>query len=370
MKCEYAAEFVSALSDGERIPREAAEHIGQCKVCSQRLNAYSAMATELRRIASSQEQTALNSGSWESMPRAGFTWWRKVGTTMKIPRLAFASMLALILVLSGGLVLVRARTGQGGSVLLLTYKLDGATGECIVTTDGNPKTNRCSFASGVRGGGTVGASFRFASRDGERTQLGVSATYKRNSDTFRFIDDFKGIPETAIWIEPGEKQQIAIPGWGDFELAGEYLDYMPSLPLRPKETLDPKKNEFRIVSPVLVRGREVLFNLAGSNSTDSSDPEATLMIYYPGEGRYLISTVPFEDAVEGTVAPGQIKFSLDGEDYLLLTAMPTTRSEHVWVAHDPHYKLSEHMQGASDHESMFMVRSLGKLLQPQIHHIM
>jgi len=62
------------------------------------------------------------------------------------------------------------------------------------------------------------------------------------------------------------------------------------------------------------------------------------MIYYPGEGRYLISTAPFEGAVEGRVAPGQIKFTLDGQDYLLLTAMPTTRSEHVWVTHDPQYQ--------------------------------
>lgn len=40
---------------------------------------------------------------------------------------------------------------------------------------------------------------------------------------------------------------------------------------------------------------------------------------------------------------------------------PTTRSEHVWVTHDPQYKLSEHMQGASDGEPVFMVRSLIKL---------
>jgi len=69
-------------------------------------------------------------------------------------------------------------------------------------------------------------------------------------------------PKQQFWMEPGEKQRIAILGWGDFELTGEYLDYMPSLRWRPKVTLDPKKNEFRIVSPVLVRGNEVLFNLA------------------------------------------------------------------------------------------------------------
>lgn len=371
MKCEDTAEFVSALCDGEKIPREAAEHIGECEACRTRLNAYSAMGTELRRLASLQEQTEVKARSWEKVPRATFKWWRKGGTTMKIPRFAFASMLGLILLLSSGLVLVRARTGVGGPVLLLTFKLlpDGVPGDCIIRTDGNARANECGFTPGVRGG-MLGVKFRFLNRVGVQTQLGVKATYKRNSDTFHFTDDFKNVPETTVWIEPGERQQIAIPGWGDFQLMGEYLDYMPSLPLRPKETLDPKRNEFRIVSPVLVRGKQVLFNLAGSDSTDSGDPEATLMIYYPGEGRYLISTAPFEGAVEGSVAPGQIKFTLDGQDYLLLTAMPTTRSEHVWVTHDPQYKLSEHMQGARDDRSMFMVRSLRKLLQPQIHHIM
>jgi len=368
MKCEDAAEFVSALCDGERIPREVAQHIGQCKVCRERLNAYSIMGSELRRMANLEEQTPLKPESWESVPIAGPGWWRKGGKTMKIPRLAFACMLALIVLLSGGLVLVRARTGQGGSVLLLTHKLDGVSADCIITTDGNARSNQCGYATGVRGG-MVGINFRFASRDGERTQLAVKTTYKRNSETFHFINDLKDVPEISVWIEPGEQQQIAIPGWGDFELTGEYLDYMPSLPLRPKETLDPKKNEFRIVSPVLVRGNEVLFNLAGSDSTDSGDPEATLMMYYPGEGRYLISTVPFEGAVEGNVAPGQIKFNLDGQDYLLLTAMPTTRSEHVWVTHDPQYKLSEHMQDARDDRPMFMVRSRRQLQQPEIRHI-
>ena len=65
---------------------------------------------------------------------------------------------------------------------------------------------------------------------------------------------------------------------------------------------------------------------------------------------------------------GQIKFNLEGQDYLLLTAMPTTRSEHVWVSHDPQYKLSEHMQDARDDLPMFMVRKLSGLLGGQIHH--
>jgi hypothetical protein len=64
----------------------------------------------------------------------------------------------------------------------------------------------------------------------------------------------------------------------------------------------------------------------------------------------------------------QIKFNVDGEQYLLLTAMPATRIDHVWVTRDPQYKLSEHMQGASDARSMFMVRSLSRHLEQEIKH--
>jgi hypothetical protein len=50
--------------------------------------------------------------------------------------------------------------------------------------------------------------------------------------------------------------------------------------------------------------------------------------------------------------------------------MPATRSEHVWVTHDPQYKLSEHMQGSSDTHPWFITRSLSNLLQQRIQNVM
>jgi hypothetical protein len=371
MKCEDAAEFVSALCDGERIPREAAEHIGECEVCRARLNAYSAMGTELRRVASLQAPTEVKAGSWEKIQKAHLAWRQKASTSMRIPRFAFASMLGIILLLSGGIVLVRARTAVTGPVLVLTFKVprDGSVGHCTIVAGENRRINRCNES--MRGPwGFLTMSIRYERKERERVALGVKTRYEAQRPLGVSQMDTLQEPEETVWIEPGSKQQISVPGLGEIELTAEYLDHMPTLLFRPSEALDPQKDEFRIVSPVLIRGKEVVFNLAGSDSTDSGDPDAALMIYFPGEGRYLISTVPFEGAVEGKVDVGQIKFSLEGQDYLLLTATPTTRSEHVWVTHDPQYKMSEHMQGASDQESMFMVRSLRKLLQPQIHHIM
>jgi hypothetical protein len=52
MKCEEAAELASALCEGEQISRDAAQHIGSCSDCLRRLQEYSFLGAELRRLAS------------------------------------------------------------------------------------------------------------------------------------------------------------------------------------------------------------------------------------------------------------------------------------------------------------------------------
>jgi|HubBroStandDraft_2_1064218.scaffolds.fasta_scaffold00045_21 hypothetical protein len=374
MNCEEAAEFASALCDGQTIPPEAAHHIGACATCRERLNAYAATGAELRRVASVERPVASNPGLWaREEKRIGLNWWREGKMTMRIPRFAFVLMLVLILFLSSSLFLVRARTDADEGVLVLTYRIlpNGSNEECVVTTDANSGANHC-VGKNSGAWGALTSSFRFVGKEGNRSELGIKTKYESQvrQPASESTDDLKDVPEQTVWIEPGEKQRISVSGLGEIELAGEYLDHMPALRHAPDETLDPRKNEFRIVSPVLVRGNEVLFNFAGSDSTDLGDPDAALMIYLPGKGRYLVSTVPFDGAIEGSVASGQIKFTLEDQDYVLLTAMPATRSDHVWVTHDPQYKLSEHMQGASDSKAWFITRSLSNLLQQRIQHVM
>ena len=369
MKCEEAAEFASRLCDGQVIPREVAEHIGTCEACRTRLNAYAAIGAELRRVASLEQPISLTLAQWEKGQRVRRNWWQVGRATMSIPRFAFVSMLVLILVLSGGLVLVRARAAQGGSTLLLHFTLipKGKTGECWLTTDDNARTNQCGFATDVPPGGMVGLMFRFISRAGDRTQLGVKANYKPHSGGFHFINDFKDVTEKTISVDREQQAQIEVPGLGQFQLTAAYTNHLSAAWGRPYATIEPRKDEFRVVAPVLIRGNEVICNLSDNgNSIDDGDPDATLMIYYPGEGRYLISRVPFEGAVEGTVRHGQIRFTLDGQDYLLLSAVPILNAEHAWVSHDPQYKLSEHLKGASDDRPWFRVRSLRVLLEPQL----
>lgn len=154
---------------------------------------------------------------------------------------------------------------------------------------------------------------------------------------------------------------------------GQYLNHQPvrwGWGTTPATEAMAPKDEFAVVDPVLIRGKQVVCDLSSNGfSIDDGDADATLMIYYPGEGRYLISRVPFSGAVEGSAKMGQVRFALDGENYLLLSGMPIISSDHVWVSHDPQYKLSEHLEGASDDQPWFHVRSLKMFLQPELGHI-
>lgn len=379
MNCKQVGEYISTLCDGQRIPRDAAEHIGGCQTCREQLNEYAAIGSELRRLASLDEIAPLADDDWrQSVNKLG--WWQKGLTTMRIPKLAFGVMLIAIIALSGGVVLVRARAGLAdGRFLELKYKFapsglthSGRVDICIIRVDGNQKGNTCDFVDHGREGLLL-MNTRLTGKVGDSAQLRIRAKYvPGDGDTEVNYGEalFKDVPERALSLEPGEKQEFEVAGLGNVEVEGEYLDHIPPLVYRPQETLDPNPKEFRIVAPVLVRGNQVIANADGS-SIDTGDSDATLMLYVPGGGRYLISVTPFESAVEGSVHLGKIAFSLEGHDYLLLTSMPITVSEHVWVKHEPAFKPSEHMvrqPEARDDQPMFLVRSLKKLQQERIEH--
>jgi hypothetical protein len=81
-------------------------------------------------------------------------------------------------------------------------------------------------------------------------------------------------------------------------------------------------------------------------------------------GRYIISGAPFEGAAEGQVDSGsQVHFKSEGQDYVLLTAVPVTRSDTVWVRHDASYRPSEEnldVDGASGFIGSWRLEDLRK----------
>jgi hypothetical protein len=374
MNCEEAAEFVSALCDGGRIPRTAAEHVGTCEVCATRLREYVEMGAELRRVASLESAAQIADVDWSGAGnKIGWRW--KEAPMMRIPKLAFGVMLIAIVALSGRLALVGARAGSAnGRFLELKYKLPTTrTADiCVMKADGSQKGNLCNFVYHAREGLFL-MNTRVIANSGDHAELGIRTKYIPGAGETEVNYSealFKDVPEEVLSLEPGQTQGLQVVGLGTVEVQGDYLDHLPPLVYRPQETLDPNPKEFRIVAPVLVRDNQVISNADGS-SIDTGSRDATLMLYVPGEGRYLVSIVPFEGAVEGNVHLGQITFSLQGHDYLLLTSVPITISEHVWVKHEPDFKASEHMIRPSesrDDQPMFLVRSLRKLEQNRIEH--
>ncbi|HXN22719.1 MAG TPA: hypothetical protein VOA41_08260 [Candidatus Dormibacteraeota bacterium] len=342
MNCAEAAECVSALFDGEPISREVVAHLSDCKECRARLNDYAEMGAELREAASGAGAQTIPEGRWRlAEPAAATNWLRKWRGTMRIPRFAFALMLIAIFALSGGLALVKARPGGNGPVLLLSFKIPQGdkAWDCALRTDRGPDS--CAFF-GANLPGELAVSARFIRREGERVQLGIKTNFtpaaamqRQYTHTFE-LKMFDGISEQEYWLEREEKLNVPVAQFGTVEVSGEYLDHMPVMASNPRETLDPGKAEFRILSPVLIRDHQMLVNMARAMAIPD-EKDNGVMLHIPREGLFIFSPVPFEEGAEVAVRHGsnQIEFTAEGKSYLLVTGAPITRAEHVWVRHLP-----------------------------------
>ena len=108
MNCQEAAEFVSALFDGEAFPCEAAEHIGGCASCEARLRDYALMGAELRLAAAARRPATIadiRCIPTKPIARVWLLGWRQ---TMQIPRFVVA-LAVFFLIAAAGIVLVRAK---------------------------------------------------------------------------------------------------------------------------------------------------------------------------------------------------------------------------------------------------------------------
>ena len=359
MKCEEAAEFVSALCDGERIPPEAAEHIGVCEFCHTRLREYTEMEAELRRVASLESEEEAGSRSWEKTGRVPI-WWRKGWAIIRIPRFVFSLLLAAIVVLGSTLAIVKARAHSQGTVLMLTAKTaEGQSVRCPLSLE-DKNSARCASM-----GFDHVYGFRIIAVGGNRIELGVriglTADLQKTGDlTYENIDR---LPEKQYWFQPGEKLEIAVPGIGTMLVTGELLDHMPALVGNdPGEQIDPEPDELRFVSPVLLRGKEVVFDFDGASAI-AREKHGGIEFYAPREGLFHISLSPLEGAVEGRIAMSRISFELDGQSYMFLLAAPVARGEHVWILRDASYKpsdsgLQDGFLGSCD-ESHLLAKPLG-----------
>jgi hypothetical protein len=350
MKCEETAEFVSALFDGERIPREAAEHAGACETCRTRLKEYAEIGVELRRVASLESPEETRARTWERRHSIRLNWWRKGWGTMRIPRLAFALLLVTIVVLGSSLVLVKARAHGRGQVLMLTIDAPGGESDrCPLMTAAEKSSPGCIISQGGKSG-MLTSSFRVTAMDGDRIELGVRSKFTpsqpdRDGKTYSTsvsIKDLESWPETQYLFEPGQKLEIGIAGFGTLVVTGELMDYMPSIVASSDEQLDPKQDELRVVSPVLLRDKKVAFEFEGAFATaDKKKNQCVFMYIAPPGGRYVLSLLPMEGAVEGRIQQSRIYFAMNSVSYEFLMAAPIARTEHVWILHQPNYRPSQ-----------------------------
>ncbi len=366
MKCEQAAELVSAVCDGELIPPEAAEHIGECRECHALLNEYVRIGAELRRVASLEMSQAVAAGVWEKKGWRFSEIWQKGWETMRISKLVFATLVLATLALGSGLVMTKVRAQSAGSVVALTITPNGGeAGRCAVSIR-DPKFHRCAAVEMVKPG-FVEYEVQVLGDEGGRVQLGVRAGFvpRPGPESFTFsAAEFADDPQQKFWFEPGERLQAEVPGFGLLTITGEFMDHIPTtLSLSENNQLEPRANELRIVSPLLLCDKRIVFDLQSMTILADHDGEAVL-VYEPGLGRYIFSLTPLRGAVKGIVDESRISYEVDGHKYQLLTGAPVTRADHVWVLRQPQYKLSQDDPSISDDHSLggtVDLKSLGDL---------
>jgi hypothetical protein len=331
MNCDEAAEFVSALSDGETIPRETAKHIRECARCRARLLEYAEIAAELRCVSSLQLMEEEKAPRWQKAQRVAPNRWRKGWSTVRIPTFAFALMLVAIIALASSLMIVKVRAHSQGTVLMLTAETaSGRTVRCALSIE-DQKLDSCASEQIVTGVREL-YGFRITSRNGDSIELGVRA--KRGSDVPSFVNDVDQLPETRYWFQPGEKLHVDVQGSGSMVISGELLDHLPPLLAVSGEQLDPGPGELRFVDPVLLRGKDVLHDFQGV-TVSGAGKGGGIELCAPHDGRYEISLSPLRGAAEGLVSGSRISFDLNGQPYEVLTGAPVARPGRVWILHLP-----------------------------------
>lgn len=347
MKCEESAEFVSALIDGEPIPRDAAEHIGLCASCKIRLKEYVEISVELRRAAVLTMPDDIAAHNW-SQEKVTSHWWQKGLQTMRVPRLAFASLLIVIVALTSGLVMQKVRAQAQSPILMLhVTTANSAEHPCPLLIQGQHSAP-CGSVLPV-GKDIFVSGYRVLSVDGSRVQIGVRTVLKKLAPGQNAIsassNDIEGTPETEYSFEPGEKLEIQGDGSTPITITGEYLDHLP--PLSDENSIDPEPNFMRIVSPLLLKDKNEIFDFEGSSATQIQKGFGA-DIYSPKAGLYVVSLTPFPGAVEGKINQSRISFQIGGSSYELLTAVPIARAEKAWILRDPDFQPSKHYSGTND----------------------
>ncbi len=371
MHCDETGEFVSALCDGETIPRAAAEHIGSCETCQARLRDYVAMGVELRCVASLEIDNAVEPREWARQQNTIAKWWQKGWGTMRIPRLAFVSLVVMTVGLAATLVVGKVGAHADGTVVLLTTTgPKGPLMDCPLSTVDKNQVGCTCFAE--VGGRILGYKVSLLSRDGGHVMLGIrTRTYpipiapvSRTYTPFELDNE----PAKEVLFEPGETLDVEVPDVGKVTLTGEWLDHMPLFAMMKKmDHLEPGPNEVRFASPLLLKDKRVVGDFVGAvgGVFSSDDRDLAEAIYLPGEGRFLIAQVRMKGAVEAHVALSRLSFEEGGHSWEIVNGVPISRADHLWVLHQSEFKWTAAGQDAATFGNQKLVQTAPDVWEPK-----
>jgi hypothetical protein len=335
MMCDEAAEFVSALCDGEMISREASEHIGACATCRALMSEYTEMGAELRCAASLQIEDSVPPRVW-TKPQGTFAiWWQKGWGDMKIPRLVFAVLIGAIVVLIATLAAVKVGAHSDGTVVVLKIaKPEGDPIVCALSTQ--DKTQATCASIGGMNGKTVGYQIDLVGREGSGVELAVRTKTFGSLSGSLALSDVQNEPAKQVSFEPGQTLKVDIAGAGTLTITGEWFDHVPAF-IGTSSLLDPGPGELRIVSPLLLSGQQVLGDMQGCTAIADKVGRG-VVVYMPGEGRFILSLSPMPGAAQADVLSNRISFQDGSRSYTFVNGSPVTRVKNIWVLHEADYK--------------------------------
>jgi hypothetical protein len=327
MECSEIRPFISAVHDGEIVPKAAADHIGTCETCSQRLRDYAEIGANLRlqaSLASESDPKPL----WASPPaRSRRAHWKHLLTgRVLMPRFALGLGLLVILALSSGLGVIWAGHGEQFQFQINSPGNSGSMGGSFDVGD----VGTVQLGAPASHGFWV-AKFKLLGVENGVVRLDVqNHNFESEPKTTQLRQAFASAAHHVYEYVPGQTLDIPVEGGDTLTLVGTLLEKQP-------ETNGPKlvSDEVRINRPVLFREGKLVAEVTAGASSHAENSAVAILI--PKEGRYFLMLNPTEGAVPGETYFGQVRFQLAGKNYLLASATAITggsQPRKIWVYHD------------------------------------
>jgi hypothetical protein len=293
------------------------------------------LGAELRRVASLEVLETPMQQVEPGRRDVGAILSQKAGKTLRIPRLAFASLLASVVVLGTGWALQNVRAGTKGSVLLVQFTTGAGPSSFCALSAVDRKFGSCGGIAKVKSGSLVW-EVEVLSKDGDRANLGVQARVEAPEASVT-TNELSNVPQQQYPLTPGETVNVNVDGLGTMSFTGQWIDHLPAISagqVGENHDLDPGPDELRFLSPLLLHGDQVVGDLEGA-STSLDRIEQAVDIYLKGQGHFDLSISPMPGAVEGKVQLNRINFTIKGQSYVFVTGAPISRRRSIWVLFDP-----------------------------------